>query len=216
VNQKNADAARVLEQLHAQILECRKCPLWKTRRNAVPGEGRFDAEIMFVGEGPGNQEDKEGRPFVGPAGRFLNYLLEIAGLRREDVFITNVLKCRPPDWRDPEKVRRPTQDEIDACREYLMAQIALIKPKIICLLGDVALKTLLDRSMSISKVHAQAFVKSGIVYVPLYHPAAALHKESLKETLSSDMLKLKEIIDKVMSSNASEKCVGVENHAMNM
>ncbi|MCS7254435.1 MAG: uracil-DNA glycosylase [Armatimonadota bacterium] len=207
------EAIEALMQLHSQILECRRCPLWKTRTNAVPGEGRLDAKIMFVGEGPGNQEDRQGRPFVGPAGRFLNELLGIAGLRREDVFITNVLKCRPPDPLNPEKVRKPTTDEVEACRDYLIAQIALIKPKVICLLGDTALKVLLDRSMSISKVHAHPFVKSGIVYVPLYHPAAALHKESLKDVLKQDMLKLREIIDMVMQAETDATHVGIEKQA---
>ncbi len=210
VKEERSEAIEALLQLHSQILQCQKCHLWRTRTNAVPGEGKLDADIMFVGEGPGNQEDRQGRPFVGPAGRFLNELLSIAGLRREDVFITNVLKCRPPNPLDPERVRKPTTDEIEACRDYLIAQIALIKPKVICLLGDTALKALLDRNMSISKVHAHPFVKSGIVYVPLYHPAAALHKESLKETLKQDMLKLREIIDMVMRSEANTACVGIK------
>lgn len=201
----DATAEKALEELHEQILACHKCHLAETRTHAVPGEGNWDADVMFIGEGPGNAEDAQGRPFVGPAGRFLNELLSIAGLRREDVFITNVIKCRPPHPTQPKKVRRPSTDEIEACSEYLIAQIALIKPRVICLLGDVALKTLLDRRMSISKVHAQAFVKGGIVYVPLYHPAAALHKDALKGILREDMLKLKGILDKVLAASPELK-----------
>ena len=182
-----------LEELHQQIMACTRCPLAKGRTHAVPGEGNFNAKVMFIGEAPGEQEDAQGRPFVGPAGRFLNELLALAGLSREEVFITNTVKCRPPNNRTP------STEEIGACLPYLEAQIALIRPKVICLLGAAALKALLpELKMTISQVHGQAFTKSGLVFVPLFHPAAALHQPKWKDTLRQDMLKLKALLAQVL------------------
>jgi len=143
---------------------------------------------MFVGEAPGGQEDVQGRPFVGPAGQFLNELLGRIGLRREDVFITNVVKCSPPENRDP------LPSEIDACREYLMTQIAIIRPKVICTLGRFAMGALIDEGLSISRVHGNPYRKSGILYVPHYHPAAALHKEALRQVQIGDIEKLSHLL----------------------
>ena len=183
------EALAALEALHQQILVCTQCPLHKGRTHAVPGEGNPNAKVMFIGEAPGEQEDAQGRPFVGPAGRFLNELLALAGLSRDEVFITNVVKCRPPNNRTP------TNDEILACRPYLEAQIALIRPSVVCLLGSAALKAMLpELKATVTQVHGQPVVKSGIVFVPLLHPAAALHQPKWKDVLRQDMLKLKALL----------------------
>src|SRR5205807_880478 len=126
-----------LQLIHSEILECTKCELHKSRTNAVPGEGPYDAKIMFVGEGPGQNEDEQGRPFVGAAGKFLTELLESIGLKRSDVFITNIVKCRPPNNRAPRK------SEIETCNPYLQSQIRLINPRILCALGTPAINTLI-------------------------------------------------------------------------
>lgn len=178
----------MLDEIRRQILVCTRCALSQGRTNAVPGEGPADAAVMLVGEAPGQQEDRFGRPFVGPAGHFLNELLEHAGLSREDVFITNIVKCRPPGNRTPKP------EEIAACNDYLIGQIAAISPKVICTLGSPALRTLIDERASISRVHAQPRKKSGILYVPLYHPAAALHRQDLRETLIKDMARLRDLL----------------------
>ena len=171
-----------LDDLHREIGACRACELHAGRTTAVPGHGRHDADIMLVGEGPGYYEDRQGLPFVGAAGRFLDQLLERAGIKRDEVFITNVVKCRPPNNRDPQP------QEIAACKEYLLAQIALIKPRAVCTLGRFALAALVDEKLtSISRVHGKAYRISGIIYVPLYHPAAALHNERLRDTIVEDM-----------------------------
>jgi DNA polymerase len=174
----------VLAEIAEEVRACRKCALARARTHAVPGEGPENAAIMFVGEGPGQREDEQGRPFVGPAGQLLNQLLLQAGLRRPDVFITNIVKCRPPGNRDP------LPEEIAACREYLVGQIATINPKVICVLGRPALHALIDPTLSISREHGVARVIDGITYVPLYHPAAALHQQSLAPILVEDMRRL--------------------------
>ncbi|MDF2441086.1 MAG: uracil-DNA glycosylase [Abditibacteriota bacterium] len=178
----------LLEELAGEIRGCPKCRLAETRTCAVPGEGSASARIMFVGEGPGEKEDLSGRPFVGAAGQFLNLLLQEAGIERRDVFITNIVKCRPP------QNRVPLLDEVAACNDYLMAQIAIIQPKFICPLGGPSLNTLLGPHLRITKVRCQVFRKSGILYIPLFHPAAALHRQELQSTLRADILKLKELI----------------------
>jgi DNA polymerase len=155
----------------------------------VPGEGAADADIMFVGEGPGGEEDQQGRPFVGAAGRVLTHLLKQTEISREHVFITNVVKCRPPDNRDP------LPEEIAACNEHLLAQIALIMPKVICTLGRFAGQTLIDGKLSISREHGKARRISGILYVPLYHPAAALHQSRLIDTLEADFRGLRKVLE---------------------
>jgi DNA polymerase len=181
---------RIIAEIAAEVRVCTECRLSETRTNAVPGEGSVTARIMFVGEGPGQREDATGRPFVGQAGKLLNQLLEQAGIPREDVFITNIVKCRPP------QNRVPLADEVLACNDYLMGQIASIEPKFICPLGGAALATLLGPDLKISQVRCQVFRKSGILYVPLYHPAAALHRGALRETLFNDILRLKDLIER--------------------
>jgi uracil-DNA glycosylase family 4 len=177
-----------LEALNAEINECKRCPdLVKNRTKVVPGAGDPHARIMFVGEAPGREEDAQGLPFVGQAGRLLDSLLEHAGIERESVFIGNCLKCRPPDNRDP------LQSELDNCREYLLAQIALIDPAIIAPLGNFGLKALVTDRYTIGQVHGTPVKKSGVLFFPLYHPAAALRNPKLRETLMSDFLKLRKL-----------------------
>jgi len=178
----------MIRELHAQIRSCTLCRLHEGRTHAVPGEGKVPADIMFIGEGPGYHEDQQGRPFVGPAGKFLDDLLASIGLRREQVFITNIIKCRPPQNRDPQP------DEIEACHDYLDAQIALVRPRIVCTLGRHAMAAVIDPRLSISKSHGIAYRKSGILNVPLVHPAAALHKESWRSTIEQDFRKLGQML----------------------
>jgi len=196
----SSDTAEALEEVHSEIRRCRRCPLSRTRTKAVPGEGAPDASIMFVGEAPGGDEDQQGRPFVGAAGRLLTHLLKTIDLGRRAVFITNVVKCRPPGNRDP------SPEEIDACNDHLLAQIALITPKVICTLGRFAAQTLIDKSLSISRQHGKPRRLSGILYVPLYHPAAALHQARLIDSLESDMRQLRDILAQELGTpNAEEK-----------
>lgn len=196
----NEEAKKELESIRTKVLNCFDCRLAKTRTKAVPGDGDFNAEIMFIGEAPGMNEDLEGIPFCGMAGHFLDEMLEGVGLKRSEVFITNTVKCRPPGNRDPE------DDEKMACRHYLEDQIKLINPKIIVCLGRHAVATLLPGQPSISKIHGKALKRpNGIVYLPLYHPAAALHNGALRQTLIDDFSKLEGILAKLGSEEEIEK-----------
>lgn len=177
-----------LALLAANIRVCVHCDLSQSRMQAVPGEGSARASIMFIGEAPGAMEDKTGRPFVGPSGRFLDDMLDDIGLQRADVFIGNVNRCRPPGNRDP------LAWEVKACRPWLLAQLRVIRPKVVCPLGRFALEALVDPRLKIGKVHGQPIEKEGILFVPLYHPAAALHRQDLRETLIADMHRLKEML----------------------
>ncbi len=176
-----------LEKIASEIATCTKCPLHLSREKAVPGEGPPDAEIMFIGEGPGFHENQSGRPFVGAAGKFLDELLASIGLRREDVFITNVVKCRPPGNRDPQP------DEIAACREYLDRQIAVIDPKVIVTLGRFSMARWFP-SARISRIHGQPRRAGRRLIVPMYHPAAALHQPKLRQTVLDDFRRLPEFV----------------------
>ena len=176
-----------LEALHERIRACAECALHSGRANAVPGEGDPRAALMFIGEGPGFNEDRQGRPFVGPAGQFLDDLLRSIGLRREDVFITNMVKCRPPNNRDP------FPGEINACAHYLDDQIVAVAPKVIVPLGRHALARWFPRD-SISKVRARPRVFGGVTIFPLYHPAAALHNGALRAAIEADFAKLGELL----------------------
>jgi uracil-DNA glycosylase family 4 len=160
------------------------------RRQVVFGVGNPHASVMFVGEAPGFHEDQQGEPFVGAAGKLLNDLLQSAGLSRSDIYIANVIKCRPPNNRDPE------QDEVETCKPFLMQQITMIRPKLVCTLGNWATQTLLERKVGITKVKGQAFYMKDFVIFPLLHPAAALHQGNLLDTLKADFKKLKEFLDK--------------------
>lgn len=172
-----------MKELEAQVRTCQLCRLAKTRTKAVPGEGNVRAEVMFIGEGPGYHEDKQGRPFVGAAGNFLNELLAIAGLSRESVYIANVVKCRPPQNRDP------MPDEIAACAPYLARQTALINPRIIVTLGRYSMAQFFPGER-ISQIHGTARMVDGRLCVAMYHPAAGLHQESLADVIRADFRKL--------------------------
>jgi len=180
--------ADTLAFLAGQIRLCRNCDLCLKRRQAVPGEGNPQARMLFVGEGPGATEDELGRPFVGAAGQFLDEMLADIGLARDDVFIGNVTKCRPPGNRDP------LPEEIEACSPWLRAQIAAIRPRVICTLGRFAMNALISPALQISKAHGRPVEKDGILYIPLFHPAAALHQASLRRTLIEDMRQVREML----------------------
>lgn len=176
-----------LETLAAEVAECTRCLLHRGRTRAVPGEGPGDAGIMFIGEAPGFHEDQQGRPFVGAAGNFLEELLESIGLKREDVFITNVIKCRPPGNRDP------LPEEIEACKPYLDRQIELLQPKLVVTLGRFSMARAFPKAR-ISRIHGQPRKVGGVIYYPMYHPAAALHQPSLRRTVVEDMQRIPELI----------------------
>ncbi len=172
-----------LRTLATQISVCTKCDLSKTRTHAVPGEGNPNADIVFIGEGPGFYEDQQARPFVGAAGKFLDDLLASIGLKRADVFICNVLKCRPPGNRDP------LPGEISACKDWLDEQLAVIRPKVIVTLGRFSMGRYFP-GQSISRIHGQPKKLGDVLVVPMYHPAAALHQGSLRRTIELDFKKL--------------------------
>ncbi len=180
------DKAALLQTIADDI---EKHPLYPTVTHSVPGEGSPDAEIMFVGEAPGAQEDLQGRPFVGPSGKFLDQMLQSINLNRADVFITSILKHRPPNNRDPEK------SEIVSSYRWLRQQIEVIDPKIIVTLGRYSMSVFLPDIGKISAVHGRTFRKpDGRIYVPFFHPAAGLHQASLKSTIEADFKKLPKII----------------------
>ena len=180
-----------LDELKSSLHNCQRCKLATLGRSQVVfGIGNPRASIMFVGEAPGLNEDKLGEPFVGAAGKLLNELLQSAGLSRSEIYIANVIKCRPPSNRDPEA------DEIDTCKPFLLQQIELIKPKLVCTLGNWATQTILDRKVQITKVRGQAFYQKDFVVFPLLHPAAALHQGNLREPMIEDFRKLKDFLDK--------------------
>ena len=182
-----------LTQLHQTIRSCKNCGLHATRTQAVPGVGPCPANVMIVGEAPGFNEDRQGEPFVGAAGKLLDTLLARISLSRGDVFITNVLKCRPPMNRDP------MPNEVEACSPYLKEQVALVKPKVILILGRHALERLLPGQGSISRIHGSLIRRGDLAYVPLYHPAAALHNGSLVADLEHDFDQLKRYLDQLLA-----------------
>ena len=182
-----------LKAVWEQARACERCPgLAATRTTVVFGSGNADADLMFVGEAPGANEDREGLPFVGQAGKLLDKLLEEIGLNRTQVFICNVLKCRPPGNRDPHPV------EIENCREYLMRQIELIEPKVICTLGNFSTKLLREDNTGITRLHGKPEIRTiGVRTVrlyPIYHPAAALYTPAMLETLRADFQRLPELL----------------------
>jgi DNA polymerase len=177
----------ILMQVAKEVAVCQKCALHFSRKNAVPGEGPADSEIMFIGEGPGFHENEQGRPFVGAAGKYLEELLGSINITRKQVFITNVVKCRPPTNRDP------LPDELAACNDYLERQIQAINPKVIVTLGRFSMARFLPNA-KFSVVHGQATHVRGRLIIPMYHPAAALHQPSLKSDLERDFARLPELI----------------------
>ncbi len=179
-----------LEEVYEIAKDCVRCPLSQTRTNVVFGDGNPHTELMFIGEAPGEQEDIEARPFVGRAGKFLDHLLNLAGLDRSKVYISNVVKCRPP------KNRTPRKKEIKMCNPYLQKQIELIKPKVICILGNVALQTLMGKIAPIGELRGKPIEKEEITYFPTFHPAAPLYRQAARLEMEKDMLSLKELLEK--------------------
>lgn len=177
----------MLKEVAVEVSTCSKCNLCKSRTKAVPGEGRPDAKILFIGEGPGLNEDRQGRPFVGPAGQFLDELLASINLKRADVFITNVVKCRPPNNRDP------LPEEIQACNDYLDRQIAALNPQVIVTLGRYSMAKFFGNE-KISVIHGRARKIDGRICIAMYHPAAGLHQASLKDVIRQDFKKIPLVI----------------------
>lgn len=178
----------ILKSVAEEVSVCNLCELYHSRKLAVPGEGPVDADIMFIGEGPGFHENEQGRPFVGAAGKFLEELLASINLRREQVYITNVVKCRPPANRDPQLI------EVETCTStYLDRQIQAINPKVIVTLGRFSMGMFLANA-KISNVHGQSMHVKGRLVVPMYHPAAALHQGSLRPVIENDFAKLPQLI----------------------
>ena len=176
-----------LTEVYRQIASCQDCELAKHRNKVVPGEGPEDADLLFIGEAPGWNEDQQGRPFVGAAGGFLDQLLASIGLRREQVYIANVIKCRPPQNRDP------LPAEIQACSKWLDHQLEIIQPRVIVTLGRYSLAKYFPGE-SIGKIHGKPRKQDDIIYYPMYHPAAALHQGSLRKIIQEDMLRIPQIL----------------------
>lgn len=186
-----------------QTKVCTRCKLHYSRKNAVPGSGNPHAQVMFIGEGPGFHENEQGLPFVGPAGQFLDELLGEAHLKREDVFITNVVKCRPPGNRDPQI------EELDACKSYLEHQIAAINPDVIVTLGRFSMAHFIQNG-KISGIHGHSFWVNNRMVVPMYHPAAALHQPSLREIVKQDFKNLPGLIAKAQETRRNNPEIIVE------
>jgi uracil-DNA glycosylase family 4 len=182
------NAAENLAQVAQEVAICTRCELHRTRKQAVPGEGPADSEIMLIGEGPGFHENEQGRPFVGAAGKFLEELLAQAGLKRSDVWIGNVVKCRPPGNRDPQP------EELAACDAYLERQITAINPKIIITLGRFSMGKYLTGA-KISAVHGQMRRVGDRFVIPMFHPAAALHQPKFKPQILADFAKLPKLLE---------------------
>jgi uracil-DNA glycosylase family 4 len=187
-----------LNEIHQKWIANCQCSLRKTAKGAVPGDGNPLAEIVFIGEAPGKQEDAQGRPFVGAAGKFLNEMLGEIGLRREDVYITNIVKYRPPDNRDP------LPEEKDACREWLLDELRIIKPKLVIFLGRHSMNDFFPKE-KISDIHGKLLIKKfkdvpTKFFFPLYHPAAALYNGGMRETLIADFKKIPKILEKIKTT----------------
>ncbi|HET6458281.1 MAG TPA: uracil-DNA glycosylase [Nitrosopumilaceae archaeon] len=180
----------LMDTLRLQIISCTRCNLSKSRTNAVAGKGNYNAEIMFIGEAPGRNEDLKGEPFVGSAGKILSEALEYSGLSRDDVFITNVVKCRPPNNRIP------LEEEKNSCQQYLISELDIIKPKIICILGNTAYGSILGGD-SITKNRGKIIKKNNHLYFLTIHPAAVIYTPSLKQVLKDDIKALVETLEKI-------------------
>jgi DNA polymerase len=182
-----------LEIIKQNVVECTKCDLCKTRTNSVPGKGNFHSDVIFVGEAPGKNEDEKGEPFIGIAGKKLSVALEEAGISREEVYITNIVKCRPP------KNRVPTATERETCQDYLKQEISIIKPKIICILGNTAFNSLLGGS-EIIKFRGKLVRKDNQLYFLTVHPAATIYNQELIKVLRDDIVKLFELITELKNN----------------
>ncbi len=193
-----------LELVKQNVIECIKCELYKTRTNSVPGKGNFKSDVIFVGEAPGRNEDKYGEPFIGAAGKRLSSALEMIGISRDDIYITNIVKCRPPNNRIP------NSDERNTCQEYLREEISIIKPKIICVLGNTAFNSILGGS-EITKFRGKIIRKSDQLYFITIHPAATIYNQKLIDVLNKDIAKLFELIKELKNNN--EILVDIEQSA---
>ncbi|MFN6991439.1 MAG: uracil-DNA glycosylase [Fervidobacterium sp.] len=198
---KREDLMKIIEE---RVKKCESCPLYLSRKNAVPGEGNIYSPIIFVGEGPGEDEDLQGRPFVGKAGQLLTKILESVNIKREDVYITNVVKCRPPDNRTPKEL------EIKYCSHFLIAQIELINPRLIVPLGSTAAKFFLGKEENISKIRGNEFTwKGGIIVFPMFHPSYLLRnpskeKGSPKDLTWQDIKKVRRYYDKFLNESVGK------------
>ena len=190
-----------LETVRKSVIECTKCDLCKTRTHSVPGKGNFNSDVIFVGEAPGKNEDLKGEPFVGVAGKKLSLALENAGVTRDEVYITNTVKCRPPKNRVPSIIER------EACQEYIQKEIEIIKPKIICVLGNTAFGSILGGN-EITKFRGKVGRKDGQLYFITIHPAATIYNQGLIEVLKEDIKKLFEIIREL--KNGKEIPIDIE------
>jgi uracil-DNA glycosylase family 4 len=188
--QQSEMAFNTMDDIRKAVEECQKCPLYRTRTNIVFGSGNENAKLVFVGEAPGQDEDQQGKPFVGKAGQKLTQIINAMGLSRDEVYITNVLKCRPPNNRNP------IPHEIEACEPFLIAQLQIIKPKIICALGTFAAQTLLKTDQPISKLRGRFQTYQGIKLMPTYHPAFLLRSPKYKKDVWEDVQKVKAEYDK--------------------
>lgn len=187
---------RMLGELRAKAESCTKCPLSATRRRVVFGEGGVRLRVMMIGEAPGREEDAQGRPFVGRAGKLLDELLSRVGVDRRMVYITNVVKCRPPGNRPPKR------SEIEACREYLLGQLEAVKPRLVVLLGGVALRAVLGEGYSVTSVRGSLLVKEGTTFLPTLHPASALYNPGNLRLLEEDMAKFRELLEELVGLHA--------------
>jgi uracil-DNA glycosylase len=198
-----------LNDLYKEITICRRCALSKTATRAVPGEGPENARIMFIGEGPGFHEDQQGRPFVGAAGQLLDSLLASINLKREQVYITNMVKHRPPNNRDP------LPGELTACRPWLDQQLEMIKPRILITLGRHSME-LFFPGKSISKIHGTYIRKDGLICFAMYHPAAALHQQSLRNEIQADMLKIRDLLPEIENKEEAKPVAAPEATQLNL
>lgn len=181
------------EELINECINCKRCNLGKTRTNVVIGRGSLNAPMMLVGEGPGEQEDKQGKPFVGPAGKLLDLLLEALMIKEEDYYIANIVKCRPPGNRVP------LDEEAEQCLPYLRKQVSLVRPRIIVCLGATAMKYIIDRKAKITQIRGQWIERKGYWFMPTFHPAALLRDESKKALMWEDFKKVKQKLDEIKS-----------------
>jgi uracil-DNA glycosylase len=187
----SADRVARLEDVARQIRECDKCRLVENTTNAVPGYGDASADILFIGEAPGAEEDKQGLPFVGRSGKYLDYLLDLIGMKREDVFIANMVKHRPPKNRDPQT------DELVACKPFLDMQFEIIDPLVVVTLGRFSMSRYFTGDVKISRIHGQARYDDDRAYYPLYHPAAALRNPNLRHDMEADIKRIPSVVEEM-------------------
>ena len=185
-------------QLYEELSGCQRCRLCEHRTNVVPGEGNPNARLMFIGEGPGQEEDRPGRPFVGRSGELLTRMIHAIGIERSEVYICNVVKCRPPQNRNPEP------DEAEACLNYLRAQVALVRPKVIVLLGKVACRYTLGEEIFITRDHGRWFERKGTWFIPTFHPSALLRDPTKKRDAWDDFQKIREKLKEISESEGDK------------